>query len=1094
MGSWPGGYGLDILHPPTLDEPVDYDIVCIHGLNGTPARTWHARDTKGNTICWLSARGFLPTRFRQARIITFKYNARAIHYKSSSRLENIASSLLAQLEGQRSSHEESRRPLIFLCHSLGGLVAKQALTLRDQTPEREQIQNSTKGIIFLATPHQGSDLAWALKKLSFLMDSPKHLANVLTVGSDSLRKLTHEFEAYHKHRHKSNNTLLISSFCEMHRTYAIPYLLGATVVKPGSAKTNLPGEKPFDVPKDHRTICRFESPNDPTYELICHQIERIVSELPVRRPSAYTNEHRSQYHDIPAAKYQYLGRLEDLKWLNDTLQPELRNHAVTVALWGLNAMGKTQLSLRYAHAHLSRYRTIKRFNARTEQDLQSSIGSFFDYLIDKKDERFRSIADPNRKDKWNAVLQWFNQEPDFLLMYDYVGVEPAFDLDKYLPKSSSGHIILTSSSPNIGTFGIMREIQKMNEEEAVEMLLVRSKTPQYESQIEKERDALPIVYNLDYTPGLIEVAAKYILVNRISLKQYRERLEERKKNVELGLDRNIFDNEFDSLVLALRYLEQKPASMRLLKLFAFLDGSKIDSLLFQRARSPCLRWSKSGTVLELVPQYGSSSDPSPTLLELLQDGEAFDSAIAPLINLSFLRREPTQSGSSIEFPQMIQDLVCRSLLPEERFHWKCMAIRLVSHALPEEPNLDPEFESIRAKLSPHVFRCIENAKGYSTDQLIDFLPDIIGMLLSTVAREGYELDFLDTLVTKVNDGYYRCQAAKWRAYRDFYAGRRDEAEKILAEAQDAEEARMSQTGEPDNARAHGALGDLIMHRMQFLFMQHRFSKGEEILKRWQCHFRSTFEDRVAIHIDTAHAKMLVRKSVEEAQDALEKIVKRPLADTTGGALKKSDLNWATVILSQIYCSQGRHDDVIKLLKPQVRTLLEQHSRCEFITSDFRILLCEAYLGTKQFDVAATELKSLNEDLGLPGQVGNPRSLSQRFKVKVLRARLAHMRQDWRDAVERWIDVIGATGIRTPEQIDERKFERSEKTMVGLYSLGVARYRLGDRKRGQLYIAIAEEEPEHLKRPPGKIDYSRWMEAVRSEYHRVSRSQRNFWSC
>jgi hypothetical protein len=153
------------------------------------------------------------------------------------------------------------------------------------------------------------------------------------------------------------------------------------------------------------------------------------------------------------------------------------------------------------------------------------------------------------------------------------------------------------------------------------------------------------------------------------------------------------------------------------------------------------------------------------LIELLREGQAFDAAIAPLMDLGFLRKDPTQQGSSIHFPQMIQNLVRKSLTPEEKAHWARIAIQVVGHAIPEEPNLDPEFETVRARLSPHVYRCIEHAESLQTVELTDVLTNLIGMMLSTVARSHAKLKYLDSLVTQLDDGYYRCQAAKWRAYR-----------------------------------------------------------------------------------------------------------------------------------------------------------------------------------------------------------------------------------------------------------------------------------------------------------------------------------------
>jgi hypothetical protein len=46
-----------------------------------------------------------------------------------------------------------------VCHSLGGLVVKQALVFAQMDKLFADIRNSTYGIIFLGTPHRGSSAA-----------------------------------------------------------------------------------------------------------------------------------------------------------------------------------------------------------------------------------------------------------------------------------------------------------------------------------------------------------------------------------------------------------------------------------------------------------------------------------------------------------------------------------------------------------------------------------------------------------------------------------------------------------------------------------------------------------------------------------------------------------------------------------------------------------------------------------------------------------------------------------------------------------------------------------------------------------------------
>lgn len=58
--------------------------------------------------------------------------------------------------------QQKKRPIIFVCHSLGGLVVKQALIFSQIDKLYSDIRNSTYGIVFLATPHRGSNAAsWA---------------------------------------------------------------------------------------------------------------------------------------------------------------------------------------------------------------------------------------------------------------------------------------------------------------------------------------------------------------------------------------------------------------------------------------------------------------------------------------------------------------------------------------------------------------------------------------------------------------------------------------------------------------------------------------------------------------------------------------------------------------------------------------------------------------------------------------------------------------------------------------------------------------------------------------------------------------------
>jgi triacylglycerol esterase/lipase EstA (alpha/beta hydrolase family) len=56
-------------------------------------------------------------------------------------------------------NQQQDRKIVWICHSLGGLVLKQALIEAKINPRFVSISSNTVGIIFLGTPHRGSDVA-----------------------------------------------------------------------------------------------------------------------------------------------------------------------------------------------------------------------------------------------------------------------------------------------------------------------------------------------------------------------------------------------------------------------------------------------------------------------------------------------------------------------------------------------------------------------------------------------------------------------------------------------------------------------------------------------------------------------------------------------------------------------------------------------------------------------------------------------------------------------------------------------------------------------------------------------------------------------
>jgi pimeloyl-ACP methyl ester carboxylesterase len=145
------------------------DIVLVHGLNGSPEGTW----TSPDGTYWPA--DLLPASLRglQANILVYGYNAdvysrRNDRSASDNFIHQHAQTLVTSLTLYRRSEGIYKNPIIWVCHSLGGILVKRALLYSNdlRTAHHEHYRSiyvSTYGLMFLGTPHTGSDAAtWGL--------------------------------------------------------------------------------------------------------------------------------------------------------------------------------------------------------------------------------------------------------------------------------------------------------------------------------------------------------------------------------------------------------------------------------------------------------------------------------------------------------------------------------------------------------------------------------------------------------------------------------------------------------------------------------------------------------------------------------------------------------------------------------------------------------------------------------------------------------------------------------------------------------------------------------------------------------------------
>lgn len=180
----------------TAEAPKTVDVVAVHGLAGDAFKTWEY----GNGTLWL--RDLLPEEIPSARIMTFGYDSTVAFSNSVARIEDKALDLLNRLGALRDDHTE-RRSVVFICHSLGGIVVKKALILAHERSSDlvfKDILINTKAIAFLGVPHKGSDSAWwanfaanALKGASIGFTTNNALVADLRKDSSALSTISKQF-------------------------------------------------------------------------------------------------------------------------------------------------------------------------------------------------------------------------------------------------------------------------------------------------------------------------------------------------------------------------------------------------------------------------------------------------------------------------------------------------------------------------------------------------------------------------------------------------------------------------------------------------------------------------------------------------------------------------------------------------------------------------------------------------------------------------------------------------------------------------------------------------------------------------------------
>ncbi|KAI1128486.1 hypothetical protein F5Y10DRAFT_265123 [Nemania abortiva] len=210
------------------------NIIFVHGLMGHPQKTWEHRQIEANkrtaerprrrdccSILFLSRhtkptdasvnedsgnnggesakerRVFWPQDYLledvpEAEVWTYGYNADVTEGLFQANNQNSVSQHGRDLGFQLERAIDNKAPIVFVAHSLGGIIVKDAIR------RSKSCQSRTKFIVFLGTPHRGSSsVGWGiiasnLAKL-VLQDTNKRILKTLEPNGEVLDNIHEEF-------------------------------------------------------------------------------------------------------------------------------------------------------------------------------------------------------------------------------------------------------------------------------------------------------------------------------------------------------------------------------------------------------------------------------------------------------------------------------------------------------------------------------------------------------------------------------------------------------------------------------------------------------------------------------------------------------------------------------------------------------------------------------------------------------------------------------------------------------------------------------------------------------------------------------------
>ncbi|KAM5342890.1 hypothetical protein ACJ41O_013856 [Fusarium nematophilum] len=468
---------------------ADVDIIAVPGLGSHALGSWKSPNSDD---VWI--RDFLPKDVPNIRVLLYGYDTVLPGSLSKQSIEDLGGALLEQIIAFRAKDGTSHRPIIFIGHSLGGLLIKEALVRARRRPSdaNSDLSKASYGLLFFGVPNLGlrNDQLRTLVR-----GQPNEaLIHDLLVDNDSepsafLKRLADQFSESCKGHYRLDKA-------GQWRKTGPPSLLVTEKSTTSTGLVAMAEEDNIALNTDHSGLVKYDSSNQGDYTIVRERLNRLVdkakqevakrfAEHNLYQPQSETTQAclRSLAFEDMDGRPNEIGEAADgtCKWLlkHNTLIQWTRRHRGVLWIKGKPGSGKSTImkfALRklpalcgadtqafafffHGRGHELQRSPLGLLRSLLHQLLSRVPGALGD-LVDYFDAKRKSMGEPGEKWQWylqslqkylqSALPRILKRFPVILVIdaLDECGQQSALELIEYLKRT------LSRLPPNDSQFGI----------------------------------------------------------------------------------------------------------------------------------------------------------------------------------------------------------------------------------------------------------------------------------------------------------------------------------------------------------------------------------------------------------------------------------------------------------------------------------------------------------------------------------------------------------------------------------------------------------------------------------------------------------------